>query len=257
MSNTSTHQPSAVCQACGKQSLTTLSGRPERVCTTCGFVVDTDTSVPSTPLCDGAGGGDTPASWTEYYTVHNSTEQQVATAFERLEAVGDQLHLSVEAHESSAERYAAVQIAGITDGRSTAAMITAAICVGTRSIQRPLPADRVAEANDCDASRVKQYARLYQAKLDQELSICDPAAYVAWLCADGQFSGSVESDAEAILREAGDGPPLGSNPASVAGAAVYLAVEGAVTQRTIADLVGVTPETICLRVGDLREVLGQ
>ena len=255
MSDTSTHQPSTACRACGNQSLTTLSGRSERVCTTCGFVADTDTSVPSAPFRDGGGGGDIPASWTEHYTVHNSTEQQVATAFEHLEGVGDKLHLSAEAREASADKYAAAQIAGITDGRSTAAMIAAAICVGTRSIQQPLPADRVAEASDCDASRVKQYARLYQAELDQGLSICDPAAYVAWLCTDGQFGGGVEADAEAILDEAGDGPPPGSNPASVAGAAIYLAAEDAVTQRTIADLVGVTPETICLRVGDLREVL--
>jgi len=257
MSDTSTHQPSTACRACGNQSLTTLSGRSERVCTTCGFVADTDASVPSAPFRNGAGSGDTPASWTEHYTVHNSTEQQVATAFEHLETVGDQLHLSAEAREASAEKYAAAQIAGITDGRSTAAMIASAICVGTRSLQQPLPADRVAEASDCDASRVKQYTRLYQAKLDQELSICDPAAYVAWLCTDGQFDGGVESDAEAILHEADSGPPPGSNPASVAGAAIYLAAEGAVTQRTVADLVGVTPETICLRVGDLREVLEQ
>ena len=257
MSDTSTHQPSTACRACGNQSLTTLSGRSERVCTTCGFVADTDASVPSAPFRNGAGSGDTPASWTEHYTVRNSTEQQVATAFEHLETVGDQLHLSAEAREASAEKYAAAQIAGITDGRSTAAMIAAAICVGTRSLQQPLPADRVAEASDCDSSRVKQYARLYQAKLEQELSICDPAAYVAWLCTDGQFDGGVESAAEAILHEADDGPPPGSNPASVAGAAIYLAAEGAVTQRTVADLVGVTPETICLRVGDLREVLEQ
>jgi len=257
MSDTSTHQSSTACRACGNQSLTTLSGRSECVCTTCGFVADTDASVPSAPFRNGAGSGDTPASWTEHYTVRNSTEQQVATAFEHLETVGDQLHLSAEAREASAEKYAAAQIAGITDGRSTAAMIASAICVGTRSLQQPLPADRVAEASDCDASRVKQYTRLYQAKLDQELSICDPAAYVAWLCTDGQFDGGVESDAEAILHEADSGPPPGSNPASVAGAAIYLAAEGAVTQRTVADLVGVTPETICLRVGDLREVLEQ
>lgn len=192
MSNTSTHQSSATCRACGNQSLTTLSRRSERVCTTCGFVADTDTSVPSAPFRDGAGGGDTPASWGEHYTVHNSTEQQVATAFEQLEAVSDQLHLSVDACEASAEKYAAAQIAGITDGRSTAAMIAAAICVGTRSIQQPLPANRVAEASDCDPSRVKQYARLYQAKLDQELSVCDLAAYIAWLCTDGQFAGVAE-----------------------------------------------------------------
>lgn len=258
MPDTTTHQTSAACQACGERSLTTLSERSERVCTTCGLVADTDTHIPSGALSEVTDGDSQPATWDEHYTVHNSTEQQVATAFERLEAIADQLQLSTAARKACAEKYASAQLAGITDGRSTTTMVVAAICVGTRSIQRPRPADRAAEVSDCSPTRVKQCIRLYQANLDQELSVCEPAAYVSWLCTDGQIPASTESEAIDILHRIGDdGPPSGSNPASIAGAAIYLAAGGSVTQRTIADLVGVTSETICLRVGDIREVLEQ
>ena len=47
--------------------VTSHSRRSKRVCTTCEFVTDIDTSVPSAPFHDGEGRGDTPASWTEHY----------------------------------------------------------------------------------------------------------------------------------------------------------------------------------------------
>lgn len=55
-----------------------------------------------------------------------------------------------------------------------------------------------------------------------------------------------------LIQEFPDAGQRGVHPAGVAGAAIYLAADGGVTQRGIAEVAGVTKETIRVRVADFR-----
>lgn len=240
------------CPACGGSELDTSSGIPAPICTTCGVAVGTSAD-PQIPLNDSnEEGGTTSNSWTTYYSVTNSTEQQIATALEEVEAVRDELSLSAEIRSRTADVYASAAIENLTDGRRTRLTVAAAVCIGSREVGYPRPTERVARAANLEAKNVKRALRCFQEELDRGFTETPPASYVPFLCSDTELGSEIETEAVELVQELPDAEQRGVHPVGIAGAAIYLAADGDVTQRTIAEIAGVTKETIRVRLADFR-----
>lgn len=264
-STTSTHREdiaaaecseSAECPACFESDLLDLPSFPHTVCSKCGYVIGTDTEVPDTSATGDATGTGEEESWSEYYAVTNSTEKQVASALTKLEDLGDELLLSVATREKIAQVYESAAVDNLTDGRPTQLIVAASICIGSREAEVPRPSDRVAQAADLSAGRVKQANRLFQEELGRGYTGDSSARYVPYLCDDLNVDSSVKDRAIEVIEllEENSGQQE-VHPAGVAGAAIYVAADGALSQREVAAAAGVTKETVRLRVADLREVI--
>lgn len=172
------------CPACGGTSLRNPSGVPSTICIDCGVAIDTSATpqIPRTTQEDDPGMG--PDSWGVYYSVTNSTEQQIANAFEELEGVGGALSLSTETRSQIGDVYALAAVENVTDGRRTRLTVAAAVCIGSREAESPRPTERVARAFDLEPKAVKRMLRVYQEELDRGFTEVSPASYVSFLCSD-------------------------------------------------------------------------
>jgi len=243
------------CPECGHISKLELSDIPNSICRDCGYVIGCGVDPPNLEAeNDNKDSVDT-QSWTEFYSITNSTEKQVAVAFEEIEAVGDELFLSASCREQIAEVYAAASAENVTDGRSTSLVVAAAICIGSREIEEPRPSERVASVMGLKTGKLKQTIRRFQEELDRGYSDLSAAAYVAYLCSDAGLDSEVETQATQLIEafESQDEPQYSSmHPAGIAGAAIYVSAREEVTQRDVATVAGVSKETIRVRANDLK-----
>jgi transcription initiation factor TFIIIB Brf1 subunit/transcription initiation factor TFIIB len=116
----------------------------------------------------------------------------------------------------------------------------------------------VAQVAEFPPGKVKQAIRRFQEELDRGYTGGSPAEYVHYLCDDLGVEDSIKDHAiEAAETFEENGGQQELHPAGVAGAAIYLSIDGALSQREIAAAIGVSKETIRLRVADLREVIPQ
>jgi transcription initiation factor TFIIIB Brf1 subunit/transcription initiation factor TFIIB len=246
------------CPTCGGKSYENLTGVPQPLCSDCGLVIGTTAEIPQSLEETEDEGRPGTESWTEYYSVTNSTEQQVATAIDHVETIGDQLFLSADTRIQAAEVYADAARDTLTDGRPTVLTVAAAICIGSREATSPRPSERVAQAADIEVQRVKQMIRTFQEELDRGYIDLSPAAYVPYLCEDADLNDTTTQQASNLINGAKmeDLTP-GGHPVGVAAAAVYLVAEEEVSQRGIAAVAGVTKETIRVRLNELREMSGK
>lgn len=226
---------------------------PKPVCSECGFVLDAEVP-PELDQVDKEEGPTGPDSWVDYRSVTNSTEKQIAVALERVEGVGEELLLSNEIKAQVADVYESVAIENLTDGRPTGLVVAACICIGSRETETPRPSERIAQAMELNPQRLKRTIRIVQEELNRGYTGESPSEYVSYLCTDVGLDNTVESEASGLANRFAEQTQIaGKHPAGIAGAAVYLAASGAVTQRQMASVAGVTKETIRVRVADLQE----
>jgi len=231
---------------------------PNQICRSCGYVIGTEAPVGSIEEITEEEDVETDQSWSEFYAITNSTEKQVATAFEEIESVAEDLYLTPELREQAADVYAEASRGNLTDGRSTTLVVGAAICIGTREVEQPRPTERVASELDIDSDRLKQMIRQFQAELTRGYVELSPTAYVGYLCQEAALSDQIKSEAEQLIETVVESELFSNaavHPVGIAGAAIYMVSSGEITQRRIATLTGVSQETIRQRVNDFQEVL--
>ena len=231
---------------------------PDQICRSCGYVIGTEAPVGSLEDITEEEDVDTDQSWNEFYSITNSTEKQVAAAFEEIESVAEDLYLTPELREQAANVYGEASKENLTDGRLTTLVIGAAICIGTREVEQPRPTERVASKLDIDPGRLKQMIRQFQAELTRGYVELSPTAYVDYLCQEGDLSGQIKSQAEQLIGTVAETEVFSNSavhPVGIAGAAIYIVSSGEITQRRIATITGVSKETIRQRVSDFQEAM--
>ncbi|WP_420182082.1 hypothetical protein ACNO8S_13555 [Haloarcula sp. KBTZ06] len=240
-----------VCLNCGAANLESGPLNLGSVCKSCGAVGEFE-SEPQEVENQATSQKEQP-SWSEHYTVKNSTEQQVATALEALEELSDELGISDEVRIRAAEIYGQAAIEKTTDGRPTETVVVAAIIIASREFQAPFPIGRIADITDTEVRDIKH--ALSRVKNDLYLhTYCPPEAYLSKLTTPLVISDSTIKIAQNILDELSGDKIGGKHPAAVAGAALYVAADGQITQRDVARVCGVTKETIRLRVKECRQM---
>lgn len=233
---------------------------PHQICRSCGYVIGTEASVGSIEEIADDEKETSKQSWSEFYSVANSTEQQVATAYEQIESVASELCLASSLREQAADVYGAASKANLTDGRSTTLVVGAAICIGSREVEQPRPTERVASELNLESDRLKQMVRQFQSELARGYVELSPTAYVEFPRKEAELSGQIQLQAEELIEavtETEEFTYTSVHPAGIAGAAIYIASSENMTQQRIATLTGVSRETIRQRVTDLQEAMSQ
>jgi|APHM01.1.fsa_nt_gi Transcription initiation factor TFIIIB, Brf1 subunit/Transcription initiation factor TFIIB len=231
---------------------------PNQICRSCGYVIGTEAPVGSIEEITENEDVETDQSWSEFYAITNSTEKQVAAAFEEIESVAEDLYLTPELREQAADVYAEASRENLTDGRPTTLVVGAAICIGTREVEQPRPTERVASKLDIDSDRIKQMIRQFQAELTRGYVELSPTAYVGYLCEEAALPEQIKSQAEQLIDTVTESEVFSNtavHPVGITGAAIYMVSSGELTQRRIATLTGVSQETIRQRVSDFQEAM--
>lgn len=243
------------CPTCQSPNQEQISCVPHTVCSDCGLVIGTDADIPTSQGDMSDSGSMESESWNEYYSVTNSTEQQVADALQHIETLGEELYLSTKSRKLIAEVYADAACENATDGRPSIITVAAALCIGSRESESPRPGERVAEVADIDERQLRQTIRTFQEELNRGFTEVSPAMYVSYMCKEGGLSKKVgEEAARLIKRYEASNSQAGTHPAGIAAAAIYCVPEATVTQREIAAVAGITKETVRVRLNELREV---
>jgi len=231
---------------------------PHQICRSCGYVIGGEAIVGSVEEITDSEQESLEQSWSEFYSVTNSTEQQVATAYEQIESVVNDLCLDSALREQAADVYGSASQVNLTDGRPTTLVVGAAICIGSREIEQPRPTERVAEELNLQPNRLKQMVRQFQSELARGYVELSPTAYVEFPCEEAELSKQIQLEAEQLIESVTESEEFtytSVHPAGIAGAAIYIASSGDMTQQRIATLTGVSRETIRQRVADLQEAM--
>ncbi|WP_435345075.1 hypothetical protein [Haloarchaeobius sp. HRN-SO-5] len=239
------------CPACGSHRFSKPVSSLDPICDDCGAVIsDTVEHVelqeePDDELS-------TELSWAEYYTISNSTEQQVASALEVLESISDGLTLATDVRKRAAEIYTEVAVENLTDGRSTDLMVGAVVALAARELGDPRPTGLIANAAAVRTGSLRRLIRQLPRELDWPSTVCRPGEYLPYLRQQLHLEGRHEAEALELLNSLDETTVSGKSPVGFAGAALYLAAGGVVTQRTIAQTAGITGETLRVRLRDIR-----
>jgi len=242
------------CPACGSSDVNSSISGLNPFCTDCGaivtapieFDVASDEYEPEDSSSE---------SWSDHHRVTNSTEYQVARALEILEELGAELDLSVDTRERAAQIYADGATEALTDGRSTDSFIAACVSVAGDECRSPIPASRIAKAAGVDSDLLRRISRILREELDYGTTPCPPRAYLGNLSQSLGLDEPIITVANEILESVSARRISGKHPGAFAGAALYIAADGEVTQRDIAMETGVTTETIRLRVNECRDAI--
>ena len=194
--------------------------------------------------------------WTDVYIVTNSTEQRMATTYESLERFTDALTLSTEIRKRAASVIATAAKEDVINARPTEAVVGAIVYIITRNAGIPRPLALVAENIEWETRQLERLVRSLHCELDLEHHGCQPEKYLPYLCRELGCSEEVEQRAREWIEAAQQaGLTNGKSPVGCAGAALYFASDGEQSQRTVATTVGVSKETIRVRLKEFREDL--
>jgi transcription initiation factor TFIIB len=254
----STTDQQQVCPVCEATDLEADVYGFDGLCQACGFVIqDTNTQ---DELPDWVGGTESTApakhtSWQEHCQVTNATEAQLADAFGLIEEFSDHLPLPTDQRAAAAEAYGRAFRAELTDGRATEDMIAACLRVGSVQNDMPIPTGRLTALESVSKTTFRACRQDIQSELEYPTVAVSPAKY-RWLFeAELDVAASTLSEAQSFLESISDETVLvGKSPAGIAAAGLYWTADD-ITQQAVADVAGVTTETIRLRVTDFEEVV--
>lgn len=245
------------CPVCETASLDVDAYGFDRLCTACGFVVHETTEgdvipdwVQSTDSTDES----EHEPWQDYCRVTNGTEAQLADAFGLIEEFSDKLPIPIEVRKHTAQLYTTAFRADLTDGRKTESMVAACLRIGSLQATKPIPVGRVTTLPSVSSSALRECRRAVKSEIEEQTTAVSPVAYL-WLFEVAlEIEASILADAKSLLETVEDSDSLvGKDPAGIAAAGVYFTGTD-LTQQAVADPVGVSTETIRLRVADLNEV---
>lgn len=227
---------------------------PDPTCEVCGVVVTE--AVNTETLKKTESEDDSKTTWSEAYSITNSTEKQVAVALEVVESLATRLNLNTKPREKAAEIYAEAAIENYTDGRSTKTLVAAAIYLAARECSNPRPAACIAEEADVDQRSLRRLIKILRQKTRYGDAIVSPEDYLPYLCEATGGGCTVETDARELLETVQSEVHFaGKSPSAIAAAALYLVSDNPSSQRNLASAAGVTTETIRVRLRELREAI--
>jgi transcription initiation factor TFIIB len=253
------------CPDCGTTHLDESIEGVDAICKDCGFAIH-DVDNPAELLeADPDRGGDSDElddrrerssrqEWAEVYTVTNGTQQRIAWAFEHLEDLADALALSEECKLRAATLVASSASENLIDGRPTDAVVAALASIAARGVGDPRPAAIVAQELDRDADSLDRLVRSLHRELDLDYLGSPPEEYLPYLSEELGFASGIERQARTLIDAAHRAGVInGKSPTGVAGAALYVASAGERSQRDVAATVGISKETIRVRIKEFRQ----
>ncbi len=191
--------------------------------------------------------------------VSRTGERNLALALSELNRISSSLNLSKTIHEDAAVIYRGAAKKNLVRGRSIEGVVATSVYIACRRCNLPRTLDEIAEVSKVSRKQIAKTHRFLARELNIKLKPTSPTDYIPRFASKLGLSGEVESKAIEIINNAmGNGLNSGKGPTGLAAAALYIAsvLSGErKTQKSIADISGVTEVTIRNRYKELTEQL--
>ncbi|WEL19487.1 transcription initiation factor IIB [Candidatus Nanohalococcus occultus] len=204
---------------------------------------------------------------TQYYRMRkwdkrlsNSRSRGLQQALKELQRVSSDLNLPESVYEEAARLTEKAQEEGIIQGRGIDATVGALVYLVARKQDVPRTLEEVAEQVPIKKRKLGKAYRHTARELDMQIKPGRPEDFIPRYASQLGLSGEVQAKARGIIQDARNTDALaGRSPTGIVAASLYIAtkLEGEkLTQREIADEVGVTSVTVRKNYKDLAESLG-
>lgn len=190
----------------------------------------------------------------------NSRSRGLQQALKELQRVSSDLNLPESVYEEAARLTEKAQEEGIIQGRGIDATVGALVYLVARKQDVPRTLEEVAEQVPIKKRKLGKAYRHTARELDMQIKPGRPEDFIPRYASQLDLSGEIQAKARGIIQDARNTDALaGRSPTGIVAAALYIAtkLEGEkLTQREIADEVGVTSVTVRKNYKDLAESLG-
>jgi transcription initiation factor TFIIB len=189
--------------------------------------------------------------------VHTSTDRNLMRAFGELGRQRDKLGLSDAMIDKTAYIYRKALGKGLVKGRSTSAIMAAAIYIACREMGAARSLKELSEITDVRRKVISRSYMILIQQLEIIMPVIDPIKCIAKIANNANISEKSKRMAIDVMKDlVNTQVPAGKRPMSLAATILYLSClrndDAAVTQKDLAEAAGVTEVTIRNRIKDLK-----
>jgi transcription initiation factor TFIIB len=189
---------------------------------------------------------------------HTPTDRNLMRAFGELGRQRDKLGLSDAMIDKTAYIYRKALGRGLVRGRSTSAILAAAIYIACREMGAARSLKDIGEITDVRRKVISRSYMILIQQLEIIMPVIDPVKCIAKIANKANLSEKSKRTAIDVMKDlANTQVPAGKRPMSLAATILYLSCrrnDEAVTQKDIAEAAGVTEVTIRNRIKDLKSI---
>jgi transcription initiation factor TFIIB len=190
----------------------------------------------------------------------NSKSRGLQQALSQLQRISSDLNLPESVYEEAARLTEKAQEKGIIQGRGIDATVGALVYLVARKQEVPRTLEEVAEEVPIKKRKLGKAYRHTARELDMKIKPGRPEDFIPRYASRLGLDGSVQARARNLIKDARQTDAIaGRSPTGIVAASLYIAskLEGdKLTQREIAEQVGVTSVTVRKNYKDLVEALG-
>ena len=187
---------------------------------------------------------------------HTSTDRNLMRAFGELGRQRDKLGMSDAMIDKTAYIYRKALGKGLVRGRSTSAILAAAIYISCREMGAVRSLKDVGEITDVKRKVISRSYRILIQQLEMIIPVIDPTKCIAMIANKAKLSEKSKRMAIDTMKDlTNTEASAGKRPMGLAATILYLSClrnDEAVTQKDIAEASGVTEVTIRNRIKDLK-----
>lgn len=195
-------------------------------------------------------------TWNFRSQVHTSADRNLIRAFGELGRQKDKLGLSDAAIDKTAYIYRKALEKGLVRGRSTSAILAAAIYIACREMGVARSLKDIGEINGIKRKVISRSYRMLVQELGMIMPVIDPMKCIAKIANKARLSERSKRMAIDTMKKLVDTEAsAGKGPMGFAATILYLSCmknDEGVTQKDIAEAAGVTEVTIRNRIKDLK-----
>jgi transcription initiation factor TFIIB len=189
--------------------------------------------------------------------VHTSADRNLMRAFGELGRQKDKLGLSDAMIDKTAYIYRKALGKGLVKGRSTSAILAAAIYIACREMGAARSLKDISEITDVKRKVISRSYMILIQQLEIIMPVIDPIKCIAKIANKANINEKSKRTAIDIMKDLLNTQiPAGKRPMSLAATILYLSClridDAVVTQKDLAEAAGVTEVTIRNRIKDLK-----
>ncbi len=197
--------------------------------------------------------------WQKRIKVSNAAERNLSQALQELERMASNLSIPNDVRETAAVIYRKAVKQNMIRGRSIEGVVAGSIYAACRITNVPRTLEEIASVTRVKKKEIGRTYRIMSRYLKLNIMPSKPDDYINRFCSRLKLSMDARKKATEILKLARDNDlTSGKGPTGVAAAAIYIAslmTGERRTQRAVAEVAGVTEETIRNRYKELTEKL--
>jgi transcription initiation factor TFIIB len=197
--------------------------------------------------------------WQKRIKVSNAAERNLSQALQEMERMASNLSIPNDVRETAAVIYRKAVKQNMIRGRSIEGVVAGSLYAACRITNVPRTLDEIASITRVKKKEIGRTYRIMSRYLQLNIMPSKPEDYLNRFCSKLKLSMDTRKQAAEIIKLAQDNDlTSGKGPTGVAAAAIYIAsilMNERRTQRSVAEVAGVTEVTIRNRYKELTEKL--